>query len=306
MEQASAFAAALAFGLLANVVLRHELTATFMAGSGGRYEEHQFRKVIPGELEIVRKRLCDVLEDFGYAVLGDNPIQGKRRRRRSIWTATVLECQTQLTLALKPISDASTLATFDYGVEYMFTRADRQTLEREADAIIALATTPVSRTVCPSCHTEDDGAVRFCRACGTPVAQHDLPLDLELMRMSADLSSAHLEIIIGLVLQLLTLAVSLPMILLGVPGIVRLGWVVFAIGEFLSALPLLQGIHRLQSAVAPATSDQQLVVPRATSVEARASLPPRYLSVTEGTTELMNRAEATASTEPAKDSESIN
>jgi hypothetical protein len=93
-----------------------------MPSSRGRYEEHQFRRTIPGDVEATRKRISDVLEDFGYTVLGDNPVQAKRRRQRNLFTATILECQTQLTIALKPISDASTLATFDYAVEYLFTR----------------------------------------------------------------------------------------------------------------------------------------------------------------------------------------
>jgi hypothetical protein len=276
-----------------------------MSGSNGSYEEHQFRKIIPGELETVRKRMCDVLEDFGYAVLGDNPIQAKRRRQRSILIATILECHTQLTIALKPISNASTLATFDYVVEYMFTKGDRQTLEREGDAIIALATTPVNRTICPSCHTENDGAVRFCRVCGLPV-RHDLPLELELMRMSAEASSAHLEISIGLIVQLLTLAVSLPLILLGLPALVRFGWILFGIGGVLSALPLLQGVHRLKSAVAPTPPEhgRRMSTPQVESIEARASLPSQHMSVTDGTTELMSRAEVQA--EPVKDTDSIN
>jgi len=274
-----------------------------MAGGNVSYEEHQFRRIISGELETVRKRMCDVLEDFGYAVLGDNPIQCKRRRQRSLLSATILECHTQLTIALKPISTASTLATFDYVVEYMFTRGDRQTLEREADAIIALATAPVNRTVCPSCQTENDGSVRFCRVCGMP-ARHDLPLEIELMRMSADASSAHLEISIGLILQLLTLVVSLPMILLGVSGIVRLGWILFAIGEVLSALPLLQGVRRLKTAVTLKVSEQnrQIALPGAYT-DTMESLPAQPISVTEGTTELMRRAEVPS--KQAKDTDSI-
>src|SRR6266480_6076203 len=67
-----------------------------MATSRARYEEHQFSKVIPGDIEAVRKRISEVIEDFGYTLLGSNPIQAKRRRQRNLFTATVLECQTQL------------------------------------------------------------------------------------------------------------------------------------------------------------------------------------------------------------------
>src|SRR5262245_27839609 len=157
-----------------------------MATTLERYEEHQFKRTIPGNIETVRKRICGVLEDLEYAVLGDNPIQGKRRRRRNFWIATVLEYQTQLTIALKPISDASTLATFDYEVEYLFSKGDRRTLEREADAIIALVTQPPGSSICKACSTENDAGVKFCRSCGTPVGQQPALAEFELMRMSAD------------------------------------------------------------------------------------------------------------------------
>jgi hypothetical protein len=45
---------------------------------------------------------------------------------------------------------------------------------------------------------------------------------------------------------------------------------------------------------------------RAVSIEARASLAPQPLSVTEGTTELMNRGEVPISIPLVKDSDSIN
>lgn len=278
-----------------------------MATSRSRYEEHQFRKVIPGEIETVRRSVAGVLEEFGYAVLGDNPIQAKRRRQKSLFTATILECQTQLTVALKPISHASTLATFDYEVEYLFTKGDRQTLEREADAIIALATRPVSGTVCQACSTENDGGVRFCRVCGTPVAPHALPPELEVMRMSAAASAAHVEITFGLVLEVLTLASTLPMILFGLREINLLGWGLFAFNQLWVTLILLQGIRRLRSAVVPSSSEQQteLEPPRTMANVSRAALPPQPLSVTEGTTELMNSAESPISSNPAKNTDSI-
>ncbi len=102
--------------------------------------EHHFRRTIPGDIESVRRRLSDVLESFGYIVLGDAPIQAKRPRQKSIWVAMVLDYDTTLTIALKPISSASTLATFDYDIEQLFTKGEMQALEREAEAIIALAT----------------------------------------------------------------------------------------------------------------------------------------------------------------------
>jgi hypothetical protein len=99
----------------------------------------------------------------------------------------------------------------------------------------------------------------------------------------------------------------LPLILFGPRGIVQLGWGFFTFGELLVTLILLQGIRRLHSSVVPAPSEPhgQEDMPRATPTEARVSLPPRQFSVTEGTTELMNSAEAPISVRPAKTTDSI-
>jgi hypothetical protein len=183
---------------------------------------------------------------------------------------------------------------------------DRRTLEREADAIIAMATAPARRTVCPSCRTENDSSVRFCRVCGTPISQLASPPEVALMRLSAQASAAQVELTVGLVSQLLTLANTLPMIFFGPNGVIQVGWVFFVIGELMSVLALVQGIHRLRSAVN--TGPEQQMQPdttQAISIGARASLMPQPFSVTEGTTELMNREKAPVLTPGVKDTDPI-
>src|SRR5687768_12362931 len=135
------------------------------SGGPGTSTEHHFTRVIPGDVETVRRKLVDVLEDFHYSVVGNDPIQGKRLAQKGFWVAHILEYETKLTILLRPKSPASTLATFDYTLPFLFTKGDRQSLEREGEAIIALLTAPNGKTVCPSCETENAGAVRFCRAC---------------------------------------------------------------------------------------------------------------------------------------------
>src|ERR1044071_5953757 len=187
------------------------------ANSAGQAAAHHFRKVIPGHSETVRQRLCEVLEEFGYIVLSENPLQARRPAKQNIITANVLEYDTQLTVALKSLSPASTVATFDYSVSYIFANSERLALEREADAIIALLTAPLKQAVCPACDTRNAGAVRFCRACGTPIARSKLPAELEVMRLMAGGSAAQVEISWGVALMLITLLISLPMIWLGRP-----------------------------------------------------------------------------------------
>jgi hypothetical protein len=272
-------------------------------GTGG-YEEHHFRKVIPGNIETVRQRLSDTLEDFSYMVISENPLQAKRINRRNIMTANVLEYDARLTIGLKAISPASTLATFDYAVEYLFSKGERLTLEREADAMIAMVTAPLNKTVCPACETENVGAVRFCRICGTPIMRSKLPAELEVMRLMGGTSASEVEILWGVTLMAFTLMLTMPMIWFGKPKVAVIGWIIFAVGELLGALCLAYGMRRLHRTVNPVNPTQQEMpfdASRAISgqestpvapAQERLALHPQPVSVTEGTTELIEQSQA--------------
>jgi hypothetical protein len=271
--------------------------------------EHHFRRVIAGDMDSVRQRLSDVLEDFGYIVLGDTPIQAKRPRQKSIWVAMVLDYDTKLTIALKPISPASTLATFDYDIEQLFTKGEMQALEREAEAIIALANTTSSEVFCPSCGAENPRAGRFCRACGKPGARNALPSELEVMRLTALASGTQIEITLGLILCLLTLAVNVPIILfVDSPKGIGFGWLLLVLGELLGSYFLILGMRRLHRALNPINSPQQELSSestRAFSLQERAALPPQPASIVEGTTELMNPQQTPAAARAARDTDSM-
>jgi hypothetical protein len=262
-----------------------------MSSGVGTYAEHNFRKVIPGQIETVRARLCDVLEDFHYVVLNENPIQAKRPAQKNVMTANVLEYDARLTIALKPISAASTLATFDYAVPYLFTIGDKVSLEREADAMIAMALAPMKKSVCLACETEHVGAVKFCRVCGTPLVRSKLPAEIEVMRLMADTSAAYIETGWGLLVFLLTLLISIPLIFFGKPKAVTAGWVLLAVGNLLGFLFLASGVWRLKRTMITNREAQQaaqIEAPREISNAERAALPPPPASITEGTTELIN------------------
>ena len=278
-----------------------------MSGSFGSFPEHHFKRVIPGDIETVRRKLTDVLEDFHYMVLADNPVQAKRAAQKNIWVANILEYETRVTIGLRAISSASTLATFDYAVPYLFVQADRQALEREADAVIALVSAPIDKIICPSCQTEHPGPVRFCRVCGTPITRTRLPAELEVMRMTADISASQVELTVALILQLLTLAITVPMILFGLSEVIQLGWWLFGFGELLFFLVLLQGTRRLKITANPSGSERprQVEMPTRMPTDDRAALPPRPHFVTEGTTELINSDESPIPIKPAKNTDSI-
>jgi hypothetical protein len=289
-----------------------------MNSSGTAYAEHHFRRVIPGNIESVRQRLSDVLEDFNFIVISDNPLQAKRPEQKNMLVANILEYEARLTVALKSISPASTLATFDYEVPYLFNKGDMLALEREADAIIALATAPTNKTICPACETENLGAVRFCRVCGTPIARTKLPAELEVMRLTAGTSASQIEIMTGFAFIFFTLLVALPLIFLTAPKGQVIGGILLGIGELLGLVILACGLRRLHKTINPTASVQPEIQPglqRVTQLQEPAAfpqpqepmaLPPQPLSVTEGTTELINQPENVPVTfKPAKTTDAM-
>ncbi len=254
----------------------------------GSYKEHHFRRVIPGDMESARRRLSDALEEFNYIVLGEQPIQARRSAQKNLMSANVLEYDMRLTIALKSISAVSTVATFNYEVPYLFTKGEKLAMEREAEAIIALATAPLIHAACPACGTENTNAVRFCRACGTPTSRNRLPAEIEVMRLTAGLSSAQVGLTTGVVILLLTLPVTLLMIMLGGEKAVKAGWVLFAIGSVLSFLTLVYNLRGLHVLLNPAVTQQDAQTDlRAASMPEREALPTPPASITESTTELI-------------------
>ncbi|HEU4389429.1 MAG TPA: hypothetical protein VFV34_16615, partial [Blastocatellia bacterium] len=138
---------------------------------------------------------------------------------------------------------------------------------------------------------ENQGAVRFCRVCGAPATQK-LPAEIEIMVMQAGTSAAHQEIFIGLVITFLTLIISLPLIIAGAQKEVTIGSVSAGIGGALSLYVLLSGMFRLHRVLNIKRDDTQLETEsRRTQLSEPAALPPQPISVTEGTTSLMNSPE---------------
>jgi ribosomal protein L40E len=271
--------------------------------------EHHFRRTIPGDIDSVRARLSDVLESFGYIVIGDGPIQAKRPRKKSIWVAMVLDYDVTLTIALKPISTASTLATFEYSIEQLFTKGEMQALEREAEAIIALATSASVEVFCASCGAENAGNARFCRVCGKPAARNQLPPELEVLRLTASASGTQIELTIGLILSILALVVAAPIILFvsSIKGVV-FGWILLVLGGLLGAYHLILGMRRLHRLLNPTNAPQpetQSEQTKALSMHERAGLPPQPASIVEGTTELMTPQQTPLSARPARNTDSM-
>lgn len=266
-----------------------------MGGSGGNYGvgEHTTRRVMAGDVEAVRARLVYALENLGYAVVSESPLQARRAKLKDIVRADFTEHARKVAIGLRQGGAAATQVTFDFAVTHggCMTKGDLSTLEREADAFVALAQAPAATGLCRSCGTENGGDARFCRLCGAP-STLGAPAELEVLRLTAGSRAGLQEIVGGLLIAVLALAASLAMILGSVkPKVVNCGWGILVIGQLIGWWMALYGMARIhrnlnrraEAKLLPdaAAGPPQLAQPR------EAALPPAHYSVTEGTTELL-------------------
>jgi hypothetical protein len=267
-------------------------------GSGGGYGvgEHTTRRVMASDVETVRARLVYALESLGYAVVSENPLQARRGKQKDIVRADFNEHARKVAVGLRQGGAAATQVTFDFAVTHggCMTRGDLLTLEREADAFVALAQAPPATGLCRACGTENGGDARFCRLCGAP-SLSSAPAELEVLRLTAASRAGLQEIVGGVLIAVLALAGALSMILLSVkPKVVNAGWIILLVGELIGWWMALYGMARVHRALnrkadarllpaAPASASQ---LPPARE----AALAPGRFSVTDGTTELLDVA----------------
>jgi hypothetical protein len=266
--------------------------------------EHTTRRVLTGETEAVRLRLVYALESLGYAVVSDNPLQARRARLKDIVRADFTDHPRRVAVGLRQVGSAATQVTFDFAVSHggWMTKGDLLTLEREADAVVALATEPPATGLCRSCGTENGGEARFCRLCGAPNTS-GTPAELEVLRLTASSRAGLQEIVCGLFIVLLAAGAAAALIILGKPKVVNVGLILFAVGQVVGWWMALYGILRINrtlkrkpegqalpagavgavGAVGPVGADAAGRLPHART----SALPPRHFSVTEGTTELL-------------------
>ena len=268
-----------------------------MGGSGSEMTvgEHTVRRVLTGEVEAVRARLVYALESLGYVVVSDNPLQARRARRKDIVRADFTDHARRLAVGLRQVGASATQVTFDFAVTHggWMTKGDLLTLEREADALVALATEPPATGLCRSCGTENGGEAHFCRLCGAP-NMSGAPAELEVLQLTAGARAGLQEVVCGLLLAILVAAAVAPMIILGRPKIINAGLILLAIGEFIGWWMALYGILRIHRALR--RKPEGLALPAAAAAAAAvvrlphaqtSALPPAHFSVTEGTTELL-------------------
>ncbi len=259
--------------------------------------DHDLTLAIPGDVGSVRARLVNAIQTLGYKVLGDQPLYAKRGKQCAAkWDCSlnVLDYTTTLMISLKQTNDAAVLATFNYEVKsYMgMTKGDRQTLAREAEAIVALAMERAVASACRTCGTQVVDESNFCRRCGAPLVL-DVP-ELEVLRLTRNARGSYHNIFVGTIALLLAMLIVLPwyiviggrivtpMLLVGVP--------LASYGLFL----LLNGARQLHKTLNPATTKTIATAthPAFKSSVTTTALPPAPVnSVTEVTTNLLSPKE---------------
>ena len=258
--------------------------------------EHALRSVLDSDINTARKRLIQALERLDYTVITDEPLHARRKARglgSYYLSANILEYPIKLTIGLRQISDHATLATFDYVAEHtggVSFKGDLRTLTREAEAIIALATSQTTASACSSCRTKQITEGRFCRICGQPTIRRE-PAELEVVRITAGARAGHHLIAVGAIWTAFSIVAAFTVIILNA------GAVGFAAGFLLSQilaglLILFWGIQNLSSTLNPSTIPQSPPIndlPNQISHTEPGYLPETPASVTEGTTNLLGQ-----------------
>jgi hypothetical protein len=270
-----------------------ELIEEVDGSSGISRTEHALRSVLNGDSEAARQKFIHALGKLGYKVISEDPLYVRRSAQR--WaayycSADILEYPIKLTIGLKQLSSNATLATFDYAVEHsgsMSYKGDQQTLKREAEAIIALATSDAA-SVCTSCGTKQISEGRFCRICGAPNTGGD-PAEIEVLRLTAGARAGHHLITTGVIWVFVSLIITLVSVFLGAKTgglavLILLSQVVVGL------LILFWGVLSLHRTLNPDLSKTSIIpvnLPQEIPTQEATAFPtsPSQTFITEGTTE---------------------
>jgi hypothetical protein len=286
----------------------------YMGAMGDTSFDHDVTCVVAGDAESLRARLADALERMGYRVLNENPIQARRgasRMARSGCSQDILDYRRSLDIGLKSAGANSTRVTFAYTVKGVYsgyiTKGDRNTLTREAEAIVALAQSRAAMSYCPACGADGASGTRFCRQCGAPMASAD-STELDLLRLTADANASFKNSVTGaifILIGMLAPALIFLRIMLfpiqsgGEAKLVKLMALLLGVFGGAGLAFLIAGLWRLGRAIKHRPEREELPAPsRRSSVEGvnppdAAALPPQSIqhpaqhSVTEATTGLL-------------------
>lgn len=254
--------------------------------------DHSVSLTITGDVESLRPRLIEAVQELGYTVLGEQPIYAKRGAQcaaRSGCSFEVLDYPTRLTLTLRQINEIAVVANFNYEIKSFMrmTKGDRQTLEREAEAIAALASERFI-SACPSCGTQITDDSHFCRRCGAPLVV-DIA-ELEVLRLTRKTRASLHNLVVTVVSLLVAVALLLPVFLVE-PKVAKM-LLVFSAGVGIFGLfalvPSVWQLHRtLNPKITKETTARSQPALAAAALTTALPAAPARGSITEGTTELL-------------------
>ena len=258
--------------------------------------ENALRSVLPGDVDGVRARLIQAVEQMGYTVITDEPLFARRRARgggRYYLSADILDYPMKLTIGLRRISPDTTLVTFDYVAEHAGSisfRGDKSTLAREAEAVIALATSEMTPSACGACGTKQISEGRFCRICGAPTVVRE-PAELEILRLTAGARAGHHLIVTGALLATLALLASIVIGLFGLAGSGVIGGLVGV--QLVGLFMVFAGLYGQSKTLDPRRTSVATgeVGKKIASSDVQELTDAPRASITEGTTNLLPRIE---------------
>ncbi len=184
--------------------------------------EHYLRRVLAGNVADVRRRLNSVLERLDYDFIDEGESEIEARRNARGWanfysSADVMDYPRSLLIKLKPMSETSTRASFAYKIKHpSLNRGEKEVLTREAETIATLATIRATDKICKVCGAEENDDSRFCRKCGAPMTGDETAI--EILRMTAEIRSAHTSIVTSAIVVAITALVTLAALLALLPG----------------------------------------------------------------------------------------
>ena len=280
--------------------------AEYRGAMGDSSFDHDVTRIVAGDAESWRGRLAGALEQMGYRVLNENPIHARRGASglaRSGCSQDILDYRRSLDIGLKSAGANSTRVTFAYTVKGVYsgiiTKGDRNTLTREAEAIVALAQSLAALSYCPACGADGAGGTRFCRQCGAPLASADPP-ELDLLRLTADANAGYKNIagglffiIFGALIPLLTYLFKHDV--MSAEKILKMAALCLSLVSGIGLGYLIAGVRRLGKMVGrkpephetPSAPHRDVAAPGAGALPPQSIQHPAQHSVTEATTGLL-------------------
>jgi hypothetical protein len=254
--------------------------------------DHDVTLAIPGDIDTVRLRLIKAIHTLGYKVLSEQPLYAKRGGQGacSECSLNVLDYPTTITISLKQMNEVAVVATFSYEIKSYIhmTKGDRQTLAREAEAMVALATERLAISTCIACGTPVTDESHFFRRCGAPLARE--LAEVEVLRLTRGSRASYHSIFVGVVALILAALTVLPVFVVSGARIYQpLMWVGISLASY-ALFALVQGIWQLHRTLNPKMLKSMNAGPEPTfAASVTAALPPAMVNayVTEGTTELL-------------------